>query len=284
MDRTPVVHDATLGAIAERIGCERMEAFAACAPPSVVRAYGLRWRRVGGVVQMACDRMHSLNRNRTQGLGVDEPLSPGLLDDVIAFHRAGPCDFMLNVPPFARPADHEALLRSRRLTWWRRRVLWMRDASPAPPVRTDLVVRALGPDDAALFGRVTVEAHGSPPEFGAWAEACVREGVFLAWLAWDGDQPVASATLSIGPSGAWFGAAATRESHRGRGAQSALIAARIDAAREAGVTRILVETVEALDRDEGTSSRNVERAGFTATHMRPSWVTERDEAEAPREA
>lgn len=279
----PPVFDEARGRIAERIGADRLEAFAACAPPDVVRAYGLRWRRVGGVVQLACDRMHSLNRNRTQGIGVDEPLTAEALDELIAFHRAGPCDFMLGVPPFAAPTDHEALLRARDLTWWRRRVLWMRDASPVPAVATPFVIREVGPGEEAVYASVTLNAHGSPPEFAAWAEAAVRAGVFRAWIAWDGDEPVASATLSLGPSGAWLGAAATRESHRGRGAQSALIATRVDAAREAGATWVMLETIEPHDRAEGASGRNAARAGFRPTHLRPSWVVERGEDERTNE-
>jgi len=56
--------------------------------------------------------------------------------------------------------------------------------------------------------------------------------------------------------------AVTAEGDRGRGAHSALIAARIVKARELGCTALAVDTLTILER----SLRNLERAGFRVVY------------------
>lgn len=265
-----------LARIAERIGADRLEAFCACAPAESVAAYGLRWRRADDAVQMACDRVPNLNRNRTQGLGLDEPLTPERLADLAAFHRErGIEEFMLQVAPGARPAGHEALLRDAGFTWWRRRVAHLRDASTMEPVRCAFDVREVDVRDARAFAELTVAQHDSPRAFVPWAETLVRERIYRAFIAWRGEHAVASATISLGPHGAWLGGAFTSPEARGQGAQAALLAARITAAREANCAWLMVETLEPFAGEDATSERNVARAGFRAVAARPSWVPQR---------
>jgi GNAT superfamily N-acetyltransferase len=127
-------------------------------------------------------------------------------------------------------------------------------ASPAPTgfriaqtTDADAFTAAVG-EDAELSGFV-----GAP----GW----------LHFLAWDGDEPAASGALYADGETAWVGVGATREAYRGRGAQSALLAARIEAGRGLGVRRFTTETGE----DRGPSYRNILRAGFDEAYLRPNW-------------
>lgn len=94
---------------------------------------------------------------------------------------------------------------------------------------------------------------------------------WLHFLAWDHDEPVASGALYADGAWGWIGVGATRESWRGRGAQSALLAARIDAARELGVRYFTTET----GAEPGPSYRNILRAGFEEAYRRPNWLSPR---------
>ena len=71
---------------------------------------------------------------------------------------------------------------------------------------------------------------------------------------------------------AWFGLAGTLESHRRRGAQGALFAARVAAARAMGARVFTLETAPDWPEVPGESLRNARRAGFHPAYERPSWV------------
>ena len=55
------------------------------------------------------------------------------------------------------------------------------------------------------------------------------------WLAVDGDEPAAAAGVFVAEGVGYIGFAATLAEHRGKGAQNALLAERIDHAREVGL-------------------------------------------------
>jgi len=66
--------------------------------------------------------------------------------------------------------------------------------------------------------------------------------------------------------------AATRPSHRRQGAQIALLLARIEAAAALGAEALYTETGAADDGEgPGPSYRNILRAGFRESYLRPNW-------------
>jgi GNAT superfamily N-acetyltransferase len=136
-----------------------------------------------------------------------------------------------------------------------------RGASPAAPAPTDLRVERTR--DAGAFAHAAASGYGVPLAFFEELSALVGAPGFHVFLAWAGDVPAACGVLFADGPEAWLGLGATRAEFRGRGAQSALIAARIECARELGVRRIAVETAV-----EGPSRRNVERAGFSLAYLR----------------
>jgi GNAT superfamily N-acetyltransferase len=148
---------------------------------------------------------------------------------------------------------------------------WMkfeRGLEPAAPVETAL--RIEDADDPALFGATLAEGFGAPADAGP-AFALARRAGWHCFLAWDGDEPAAAASLFVNGGVAWLGGAATRPAFRGRGAQPALIAARIERAREAGARRLCVETGERVPARPDQSYRNILRAGFREAYLRPNW-------------
>ena len=93
------------------------------------------------------------------------------------------------------------------------------------------------------------------------------------YLAHDGETPVACGALFVHGRHGWLGQAATLPAHRRRGAQSALIAARIGAAAAAGAEVVVTETGEIVDDRPTISYRNILRAGFRAAYLRPNYVS-----------
>jgi GNAT superfamily N-acetyltransferase len=137
---------------------------------------------------------------------------------------------------------------------------WMkfrRGDEPAAPATTDLrVEQTLDPDAFSV-------AAGLPGELAGF----VGEPGWLHFIAWDGDEPVATGALYADGELAWVGVGSTREDWRGRGAQSALLATRITAGRGLGVRQFVTETGD----DGGPSNRNILRAGFEEAYRRPNW-------------
>jgi hypothetical protein len=92
------------------------------------------------------------------------------------------------------------------------------------------------------------------------------------FAAWDGDRLVAGANLYVDGPAAALNAAATLPTHRARGAQSALIAARAAAAVEAGCRHLYAETWKPAPDGHNPSLANMERAGLTPLYVRDNWV------------
>lgn len=95
------------------------------------------------------------------------------------------------------------------------------------------------------------------------------------FVAFAGDEPAAAGALFAEGSVGWLGAAATRPAFRRRGGQRAVVAARIERARELGLTTLVVETEAPTEDCAAGSHRNIVRAGFREEYIRPNWLSPR---------
>jgi GNAT superfamily N-acetyltransferase len=93
-----------------------------------------------------------------------------------------------------------------------------------------------------------------------WPEYASSAGKenFFHYMAFDGNRAVAIAVLCIFEDLGYLAMAATAEGHRQRGAQQALIAARVERAERMGCSILVSETLYMLEH----SFRNLQRAGF----------------------
>src|SRR5690606_18183489 len=98
----------------------------------------------------------------------------------------------------------------------------------------------------------------------------------------DGDRIVAGAALYMEGTTASLHSAATSATHRGRGAQSALISARIEAARAAGARWVVTETAVPAPGTRNPSTENMRRAGLEVSYVRPNWRWRADDGHEER--
>jgi GNAT superfamily N-acetyltransferase len=104
-----------------------------------------------------------------------------------------------------------------------------------------------------------------------WIAAEVGRDGWCHYLALDGEKAVATGALFVyGEVGALLGAT-TLKSHRGQGAQSALLAERIKAARDLGCEWLVTETWEE-QAHHNPSYHNLLRAGFHEAYLRPNFM------------
>jgi len=242
-------------------------------PPEEASTARLGCTRYGATLLLHAAAIDVLMFNRVIGLGVEEPARLELVDEAEARFRAlGAKRFMIPVAPGAEPADFTDRLAERGFYRHNHWIRLVRDAAEPPAAKTDLRVAPFGRERADEFGRLEVEAFGHPPEVARWNAAVVGRPGWTFFGAFDGERLAGVGGVHVQGPAAWFGYASTRPEYRGRGAQSALIAARLAAARDAGCRWCVVET--AADRPEkpNPSTHNLRRLGFTDAYERPNWV------------
>ena len=119
------------------------------------------------------------------------------------------------------------------------------------------------PSPPAEFLRVASAAFGPGSE--VIMERTAQRPQTLFFAAELGGQPVAAGAMSVFGSLALLFSTSTLPAFRGRGAQTALLAARLHAAHGAGATLAAVMTTPG-----SASERNVQRAGFVLAGARLS--------------
>lgn len=225
----------------------------------------------GAIVLCVPEAPDSPMLNRVVGLGVERPATEGDVDEALAAIGAG-ISFYVAVAPGARPGELPDWLRARGLEpgWG-----WMsfRRGVEAPP-RVESSLRLLevaSGGEAAAFGNVVASSYGLA-EAVAPRIARATDAGWLCWLALDGDEPAGAAGLYAANGVAYFGLAGTLSEHRGKGAQSSLLAERIRRAAELGCDVLITETGERRDDRPSNSYRNILRAGFREDAVTANWL------------
>jgi GNAT superfamily N-acetyltransferase len=150
---------------------------------------------------------------------------------------------------------------------------WMKFSRGVGPrqAHSDLDVRAIGPDQAADFARVVAEGYEMPEWTQPLAANVVGRPDWSCYVAYDREQPAGAGALFVHDGVGWLGYAATRPRYRGRGAQSAILAARIEDARQQGCSTVVTETGAMEDGRPSNSYRNIVRAGFREAGVRANY-------------
>src|SRR5512143_2272722 len=228
---------------------------------------GLRVEHVGGATVLLAPSIPVSYVNRAIGLGGHEPATERGLDAVIDLFRAADVvDFWLHVTPAARPTELAGWIAARGLRPPLRRS-WAKFLRTPTEVALQpgagLEIRLATTADAADVGRTATTAFGLPALLGHWFGSLIgREGWQVLVAEVDG-RIAGTGSVFIRDRTAWVGIGATLPACRKRGAQTALLAARIATAKAAGCTVVATETGESIAGEPNTSLANIRRAGFT---------------------
>jgi GNAT superfamily N-acetyltransferase len=240
-----------------------------------VQAFGLSVHALGHArAFVATGVKDSLMLNRVIGLGLDEPIGAHVLehlDDLYGSRDIGA--YAVEASPLASPDGLGPLLRRRGFMPFKLTTMLVRSTHALDEQRTDLEVRRVGSDAAASFAHLTCTVFGLQAPFTGLMEASFLQPGWQHWMAFDDGQPVASAMTALGDDGvAWIGWVGTLPSHRGRGAQSALTAAQVRAAHEAGARWITLEAATGSRRQPSQTLRNYLRLGWQSAYDRPIYL------------
>ena len=265
-----------LSELAERVEADYMAAMFELAPPSVQDALGMEYLRLGGGVATAMTNDPTgAFWSRAVGLGWQQPITDEVVDQVCALNaRHQVHQVWFQVSPLA-PGEWESVLEAHGFVPGRTWVKFIRDTSPPAEVYTRLDVRELGHADADEYARVYWQGFGVQSElFEAWVRAQVGRPALRTFGAFEGDVMVGCAALYLdGEMGGLMGAATLPE-HRGKGAQSALMAARLRAAARSGCRWVSTETGSETPDDPNPSLHNMRRMGFVEMYERRNWIAE----------
>jgi hypothetical protein len=236
------------------------------APPDLAGALGIGQATVGEAHLTAVDAVAG-SRLFNHVLGLDAP-TPATLDTVERFYGARGA-----VPRIALAAGDrdESVLEARGYAPGFAWVKFVRGTSSPAPVATDLEVRPVDAPDALRMGEILTTSFDLPPALAPWFGALVGRPGWHALGAYDGRKLVATGSLYVHDRAGWLTWAATDAGHRGRRAQKALLAARIELGRRLGLERLVVETGAPEPGGRDASYRNILGAGFEPAFARPFW-------------
>lgn len=267
--------------IAESIELQMNEAFWALRPESLA---GKKKSRelffVGGAQVAVAPGRVSLQRNRVCGLGVRERAGEQMIDQILDIYRASKVKrFSFQQSPCTQYELIGGWLEKRGFRPHHAYSELVRETAPAMAVQTavpaEVRVERIGRQDARDFAAVFGKVFPVPSSQLDWISASVGAPGFSHYMAYVGDRPAATAMIYANGSAAWMGWAGTLTVFRRRGAQTALIAARVQRAAELGAKWIVCATMEPKRGRPTGSYRNLLKSGFREAYLRPIWVWER---------
>jgi hypothetical protein len=234
----------------------------AAAPAALAREHGIRHADLGGGVCCAVDALPgSRLLNRAIGVAADADL--------------GELDRFFGATRYTVGVLEPGLAPRLAARGFARDYSWMKFRRGVDPVdaRTELRVERVGAEQGGAFGRIEGAAYGLPAFVASWLAALPGRPGWSVYLAFDGDAAVGAGALWVEGDQGWLSFGATLAEARGRGAQSAILAARVAEAAGRGCTELVTETGEATDAGPGNSYRNLLRAGFEEAGLRENWTS-----------
>ena len=197
------------------------------------------------------------------GLGLWEPVTPAHLDGAEAFFhsRGAKMEMEVEICPFA-DASFARLLMRRGYTIHDYMNTYVRETDgliPEPYLPPGANMRTATVEEARQWYEIKGEG-------GDWAEPdgisfmlirTVQKADTQLFMIWMDGQPVSAGALEMHEGVAALMAASTLPAYRGRGLQTALLQARLSAAKAAGCDLVLVHS-----RPGTVSQRNILRTGF----------------------
>lgn len=272
----PVLTDLALSRRLERAegasSARFVEARALVDPPR-----GATWLDVDGVWAMFDGAGSPLTQ--TFGLGLEREVTPATLDAIERFFQSRGASVDHEMSPLAL-GEPLALLHGRgyapiELTAVMWRALDTADAEAGDAVessatRTTPTVDAVEADEAPAWARTAAEGWSEDPDLVPFvlelSEVYARTAGATCFAARIEGQMAATGVLAIHDGVALLAGASTRPAFRRRGAQNALLAARLRHARAAGCDIAMI-----CARPGSDSQRNAERRGFRVAYTRIKW-------------
>lgn len=244
------------------------------APPEL----GAAVDHVGDAHVFTCRALPVILFNRVVGLGIETPATEQSIEACIdVFQRQAITNFAFQQSPQAQPESIPVWLQSHGLP---RRDNWVKvyrsPQEDIPTIPTALRVELVGAEYAQTFAEIMYSAFSwIPAMVKTWVAAMHGRPRWRHYMAFEGDQAVATGSLYVENGIGWLGFGATHPDYRKRGAQGAIMAQRIRDARELGCEWVVTDTGEDTPEHPNPSFHNMIRTGFKVAYLRPNYIVGR---------
>lgn len=247
--------------------------YRAVAAAGLAPDFGMTVAQAAGATVLSAKAIPDWMFNRVLCLGLLGPVGEGTVAELVEGYAAAgvPCAFQI-CPMVPRAAEIAAWLGRRGAQAGRNWTKMWRDDHPTDAAPSDLRIVPAPPEQAATLAGIVCTAFGLPQSLAPIFAALPGRPGWHGAFACDGDRPVAAAMLYQRGRIAWLGIDGTLPAYRGRGAQAALMAARIERGRTLGCCHFVIETGLPQAGESSPSYNNMRRLGFTQIHARPTWV------------
>jgi hypothetical protein len=234
---------------------------------------GARAEELGGALCLRLEAAPtSAMFNRVLGLGLRGAATMAALDELAAFFGEE-IAWCVALAPQAEPPELPSWLERRGFVSGYGWAKFRRGVADPPEARTALRVERVGASNTEAFAETFVRGYGTPAFFREWLARVPGRDGWHCFLASDGDVPAGAGALYVAGQVGWLGIAATLPEHRRKGAQGAILAARIEAAAASGCEAVVTETGQLLEDRPSASYRNIARAGFDEEYVRPNYLS-----------
>ncbi|MGV9609515.1 GNAT family N-acetyltransferase [Streptomyces sp. NPDC003631] len=267
--------------LAEQTEIRAYADFVTGAPAPVWEALGIGSLRVGTALALAIREDPSQFFNKAGGFGADGPITEDVVAQVCEFYREQgvPQGAFMVAPPLL-PQDWGSIAAKRNLTEGGRLAklgcevdALVGSAGGIAALDPDLRVGPVERHHALEWATVMMNTFGfTAPFMIEMAAACVGRPNWRQYAVWEGERIIAIGSIFVNGDCADMFGGATLPRGRGRGAQSALLAARARAAQDAGCRWLVAETGAEAPGEHNTSLHNMLRAGFQPLYERVTWL------------
>ncbi len=244
--------------------------------PDFAEEQGFKIERPGSGYAVMLRSVDEIFFNRVFGLGLVEPITEKLVDELMDRYRsAGVRRFAVQLSPAAQPAQAADWLTARGFRFADNWAKVYRGTEPPPEIPTSLVVREIGPEHASDFSRVVRSGFPEVPrQFSPWLESLVGHPGWRHYMAFNGEEPVASGSLFVRGEVGWLSFGSTLPSYRRLGAQGALMVQRIRDGIAMGCRQLISESEEDRPESPIPSYHNMMRTGFRLAYPRANYIVE----------
>ena len=258
--------------LVRRLEQVEVEAYASMFEGTGGSVLGVEIHRSGNAL-VRIDRSTGGRLNRVNSLGLIEPATEAELDAIIEmYRRSGVKNVSVNVSPIAQPAELGGWLEARGFRREGNAAKIYRRAGNPRAIETGLRVTEVTQANVADLATALEDGFGMTPGRGAVVATAAGKPGWRWFVAYDGAQPAGAGGLYAFDRVGWLGYGATVPSHRRRGAQGAIIAARVTAAAEMGCEWVTSETAEDKPEAPVSSFHNMIRNGFELLFLRASYA------------
>ena len=214
--------------------------------------------------------------NRALGLGLTEPANRNIVSDIVSAYRASEVGrYFVQLNERARPAAVREWLMQEGLEEARGWQKFSRGTEAATPRPTALEVREAGQAEGEDFGRIVCAAFDIGVAAVPWlAQLPGRDGWHI-FMSFEDGRAAGTGAMFVHRGLAWLDYAATSPEFRRRGSQGAVLAARLEKARELGCRRVYTCTGVAAPGDPQHSFHNILKSGFRTGEIRSNFAPPR---------